>query len=598
MLVTKENFESVLSTINEYSTLGLDCETTGKYWWKHRLFSIIISTPEQEYYFDFNGDTPTLNRSYASRLATVLRRAVCHGANSKFDRHFLWNEGVDIEKGVCSIVRERIIKNNRLPGDYNLDSLGNLYCGSGKDETVDNYIAEHRLFEEELIPGKKKISKNKFFWKVPLEITQKYGEKDARLHLDVGIAQEKALFEVDKLYPRSNIFGSVLDVDKNEQELITTCFNMERVGIKVNVPYTQEAIKYETAEMQQLRVDFRALTGVDYQDSRTVFKKAFEKLGLLYPKTEKGNPSFDKKALATVDNPIADLIRGIRYFEKRIGTYYSSFLYFRDGNDILHPNINQGGTETGRMSYSDPNLQNLPKEDDERDLAKPFLVRGCFQPREGNCFTAIDYKQMEFRMLLDYAGELELINAINQGADPHDATAAATGLSRNAAKTLNFGLLYGMGIEKLAHALKVLPLDAEKMRAQYFGKMPRVQKFIKRVNQTAKSRMYVRNWFGRVCRISDPEFSYILLNHLIQGGCADVVKIAMNRTSDLLTDDKLIIQVHDELLFEGQGKLAKVQEMMDSVYKPQNGMRLITSVDHSFKSWAKKDLVKGMCAHG
>lgn len=603
MLVNPENFEECLLEISKLNNLGLDTETDGKYWWKSRLFSIIISTIADNYYFDFNGVNSTLKRQHLEALVLLFSdpTKIWYIANAKFDLHMLANEDLHINgEVICILARERVIQNNLMK--YNLNTVSKKYLNEQKDETVDTYINEHGLFDKELIPGKKKISTNKHFAKVPLTITQPYGEKDARLHLNVGLNQNAALNDLDGLYPRTDVIGSINDVAENEIILIKTCQQMERIGIKINVSYTEAAIKYENGVMLGLKEDFQKLTGVAYQDSRTTFVRAFETLGLSYPTTEKGNPSFNKEALALVENPIAELIRGIRKFDKRIGTYYSSFLYFRDRNDVLHPNINTGGTETGRMSYSDPNLQNVPKEDEESDLSKPFLVRGCFTPRQGSCFVAIDYKQMEFRMLLDYAGETELINAINEGADPHDATAAATGLSRKAAKTLNFGLLYGMGIQKLAHALKVHPLDAEKMRAQYFGKMRNVSRFIKRVNQTAKNRMYVRNWMGRICHINDTNFSYILLNHLIQGGCADVVKVAMNRAQEMLAHapSDLLLQVHDELLFESKDRsvmgLRNIQEMMDSVYKPQNGMRLITNAEHSFVSWAKKDMREGLPA--
>lgn len=601
MLVTPGGFDACITEIKAHLACGLDTETTGKYWWKHKLFSIIISTSSDNYYFDF---TKTLDRSHLEKLKALFetQHKIWYIANAKFDLHMLANEDLHL-KGltVCILALERVLKNNLLPSEYNLDSTAFRYLGERKDEAVENFILENGLFTLEKIPGKKKIVKNFHFDKVPLAITQPYGEKDASLHLRVGLAQKVAAAELNAAYPATDIYGSIFDVAANEIKLTKTAFEMERVGIKLNVPYTEAAIKYESELMIGLKEDFYMLTGLPYQDSRTTFVRAFESLGLSYPKTEKGNASFNKEALENIENPIAELIRGIRKYDKRIGTYYSSFLYFRDSLDILHPNIKTSGTETGRMSYSDPNLQNVPKEDDDEDFKKPFLVRGCFVPRESNCFVAIDYKQMEFRMLLDYAGEMELIHAINEGADPHDATAAATGLSRKAAKTLNFGLLYGMGIDKLAHALKVHPLDAEAMRTQYFGKMRNVQRFIKRVNQAAKTRQYVRNWYGRVCRLNDVDYSYILLNHLIQGGCADVVKIAMNMAAGVLGlgyETKLLLQVHDELLFEHVGDdprvLMEIQHIMDTVYKPQNGMRLITSVEHSFKSWAKKDMKEGM----
>ncbi len=392
------------------------------------------------YHFDFNGLDSTLNQNHKNALAVLFLNphAIWHISNAKFDMHFLLNEGIEIVgKVVCIGARERVIKNNYFPAQtqYALDAMSKRYLGEGKDEAVEDYIYANNLYEKVMIPGKKKLVDDMHFDQVPLSITEPYGSKDGRLHLGVGLAQEKKLAELALAYPPTHIYGSVIDVVKNEIELTKTCFAMEREGIKVNVDYTNAAMAYENGEMVKLKEDFMRLTGLPYRDSRTTFVEAFKKLDLKYPLTAAGNPSFDKKALANIDNPVAGLIKGIRKFDKRIGTYYSSFIYFRDRNDIIHPNINQGGTETARMSYSEPNLQNVPKEDEEEDLKKPYVVRGCFEPDEGMAFVDIDWRQQEFRLLLDYAGEHELIAAINEGADPHVATAEQTGLTRKAAKT-------------------------------------------------------------------------------------------------------------------------------------------------------------------
>lgn len=616
MLVDSDNFKRIVHVIGQETELGPDTETTGLEWWENRLFSLIIGTRTESYYFNFN-TTPDhlgvwpenkyrLRRDLIKDLAYIFNRPnVTHYfSNAKFDMHMLANEGIEIKGRVIDLQsRERLLRNNLFLFDKaaNLDNLGKHYLGEGKSELVEEYISKHQLFETLAIPGKKKKVKRKAFDKVPFPIVSTYGLKDGKLHLGVGLAQDKRLRETVPLYasPDADLFR----VDENEIRLTKTCFRMEREGLRVRVDYTRRALEFEQQQCVQLKAQFQSLTGSVYVDSRTCFVPAFERLGLAYSRTAKGNPSFNAEALEMVQNPVAELITKIRGKEKQIGTYYSSFLHFMDKDEKIHASIKQWGTETGRMSYSDPNLQNVPKQEDEEDRGLPFHVRGCFAPDDQDfCLVSVDYKQQEFRMILDYAGEKKLIAAINEGYDPHDATAKETGLSRRDAKILNFGIAYGMGPDVLALKLKCTVKEAVEKREQYFGRMRSVRRFMHHVNSVARTRGWVRNWLGRVCRVDNYEFAYILFNHLIQGGCAEVCKVAMNRVDEVLlkTKSKLLVQVHDELLFKVHKDeldiVPRLQAIMDNVYIPQNGMPLPTSCDHSWVSWAHFDKVKGLPA--
>src|SRR5690606_20649050 len=123
-------------------------------------------------------------------------------------------------------------------------------------------------------------------------------------------------------------------------------------------------------------------------------------------------------------------------------TYYSSFLHYADERNILRPSLNQGGTTTGRFSSNNPNMQNCPKEDEEGDKEKPFLIRSCFIPRPDHYYVPIDFDQQEYRLMLDYAGERQLIDMVLSGMDVHNATAEMLGSTRKRAKTLNFAIIY------------------------------------------------------------------------------------------------------------------------------------------------------------
>jgi DNA polymerase-1 len=208
----------------------------------------------------------------------------------------------------------------------------------------------------------------------------------------------------------------------------------------------------------------------------------------------------------------------------------------------------------------------------------------------------IDYDQMEFRMMLDYAGQLDLIEEIVKGLDPHQATADLVGIPRRPAKTLNFALLYGMGNEKLANTLDIELYEAKRFKFKYFSNLPMVKMFLNKTSLKAEKIGFVRDWLGRVFYFGDPKFSYKAANAIIQGGCSSVMKIALCRLHDFLKDKKsnLIMTVHDEALFEVHESefyiIEKLQEIMENVY-PHKHIKLTCSVSHSLESWG--DPVEG-----
>jgi hypothetical protein len=201
-------------------------------------------------------------------------------------------------------------------------------------------------------------------------------------------------------------------------------------------------------------------------------------------------------------------------------------------------------------------------------------------------------------MMLDYAGEKEVIKKVMEGEDVHQATADAMGVTRKEAKTINFGLLYGMGPGKLAAALGIDYDSAKSLRAKYFRSFPGVKSFIRETTKKGETLGFIRNWAGRLLNV-EHDFAYKLPNYLIQGGCADVIKHAMLELHPFLatTKSRILLQVHDELLFQIHKDdlhiVPQLKAIMESIYKPQNGMELTASVEHSWKSWSYWDKVEG-----
>lgn len=612
MIVSQRNFDSVVDKLSWSGEYGLDTETTGLEL-SDRLFSVILSDETQGYYFNFNsspdhlGGLPDadfiLPTAWLPRLSPILENpdSIFFLHNAKFDLMMLSKEELEVLGTVhCTQVAERLIKNNLLGGKpYSLDACAKRR-GLEKDSSVDAYIKKHKLTSKVKIPGKDKLMERKHFDKVPFDVIAPYATQDAVITRIIGFKQLQEIQELDATAPRTA--PPLSQVLANEYPLTKVCYRMEREGIHIDKRYAQKALEFTLNEVHRFKMEFSVLTGVQYENSAAAIKKAFDAVGIELPLTQKGNICTNKQVLDELDNPIADKIREIRGAEKLASTYYSSFLYFADSRDLIHANIRQGGTETGRFSYSDPNLQNLPKEDEPEDRDKPFIVRKSFTPiDEDYCFVPIDYKQQEFRLMLDYAGEKELIDAVMAGADVHTATAELLGISRKFAKTINFGLIYGMGTPKLARSLGIPLKDAYELKAGYFSKLPRVQKFIRDVMHTGESRGYIWNWFGFRNHISSPEYAYILPNHLIQGGCASVIRIAMVRIDAYMRANKLrsrmLAQVHDELLFQMHRQelrhIPVFKDIMEGVYSTRNGLKLECSVEHSYKSWAKFDQLPG-----
>jgi DNA polymerase-1 len=609
LIVEKNNFSQVVKSLSIPGQYGLDTETTGLEF-SDRLFSIIISDDKEAYYFNFNAKPDHLGgyapknqiipESWLSKLSPIFEQkgSLFFLHNAKFDMGMLDKEDLIILGTVhCTEAIARVLRNDHMR--YSLKECAKRE-GLQKDESVDAYIKEHKLTTKTIVEGKKKLLERKHFDQIPFEIISKYAMTDAVITRQLGIIQIAEMKTIDLTTPIGQ--PGILPLIKNERQLTKVCHKLQTTGIKIDAEYTKKALVISQADSAKLSKKFLKDTGIEFQDSGKVFKQAFAALGVKLPLTPSGQPCTNKAVLDSLQNPLAQLVRDIRHQEKIQSTYLSSFLHFADDDGLIHANIRQAGTETGRFSYSDPNLQNIPKEDEPEDRLKPFFIRKCFVPiSESYCFVPIDYKQQEFRMLLDYAGEHELIKEILAGADVHDATAKMFGGTRKQAKMLNFGLLYGMGTQTLADRLGVPFEEALELKVAYFSKLTGVKAFLSQVQRVGKHRKFIRNWFGFRNHIKDPNLAYVFPNHLIQGGCAQVLRVAMVKLDAYIVSRKLrsqmLLQVHDELLFQVHKSETKhIQEfkkIMESVYQPRNGLYLECSVEHSWKSWGKFDQSPG-----
>jgi len=575
--------------------LALDTETTGlRSFHDDRLFSIIIADDETEYYFNFNdnnkGDRArgivALDRSKLELFKPLFEKEDIEyaTANAKFDLHMLARDGLFIRGSIWDVlVMARLERNDHFK--YSLDECAKR-IGKEKSDTVKEWISKNKQYKKVQIPGKKGEQKIPQFSAVPFEIIEAYAKKDARVTYDIYTHQKEAFKQWN-----NSLAPTVKTIDdeiQNEKDITRVCFDIERRGILLDVPYVKLALEHEQKIIEQAKADFLSLSKKELVDSNKSLDEVFSEYGIESGETEKGAVSYTEKVLSESDHELAKILLRYRDANKRASNYYSSFLYHADSSDVVHVNFRQSGTTTGRFSITDPALQTLTAED---DVETEFKVRRSFIPRPNFILVAIDYKAFEFRAMLDTAGEKELAEKITSGLDPHQATAELVGITRKYAKTLNFGLLYGMGVGKLAASLGCTIEDARRIKHRYFSVLPKVRQFINSASTVAAQKQVVVSRFGRPYRFSDPKWSYKAANCLIQGGTASAVKKAMVDVHRFLEGKKsgMILQIHDEILFEVHTNeldlIDPIKDIMASSW-PEKFHKMDCSVEYSERSWA------------
>ena len=566
---------STLRYLQTAHTLSLDTETTGLEQ-QDLPFAVIIADDLNEYYFDERilGDM--------WNLLQCLTPKVWVFQNAKFDLKMCARMGFtpsslhyyDIACG------SRLMRNDPL--QHSLDAQAKRYLGKDKSDLVKKYIKDHNLYEvrKDFFGVEYKSPR---YDRVPVELMAEYACLDARL-----------TYDLHQLYSRQ-LDPASLELYDMESQLIPVCLDMEETGLLLDKQYTLEAMYAEQDTLISLVYKYKSITGAEYVNSAKSIQKV---LSIELPKTEGGNPSLTDDVIDWLlvegsprDKEIGDIVRSIRSLDKRITTYFKSYLNFATKQNIIHPTMWQAGTRTGRFSYSDPNLQNIPKEETPEYA---HIVRKCFIPRAGKKYVSFDYSQMEYRMCVAYANETEIIEQVMNGVDFHQATADLVGITRKHAKTLNFAVLYGAGVDKIAAMLGCTVTQAEVLKYKYFSKLPKVERLIDSIIATGKSRGYVMTWTKRRM-YADKEFCYALPNHLIQSGGADVVKKAMIQIATEVPEIPMVLQVHDQLVFEMYpeefGRIEKIKQIMESVFPPMNGMTLKVDVSIG-TSLAETDMVK------
>jgi DNA polymerase I-like protein with 3'-5' exonuclease and polymerase domains len=418
---------------------------------------------------------------------------------------------------------------------YDLGSMGRDYLGKGKNEAI---LAE--TAKEWGIDPKSEM------YKLPAMYVGEYAERDAELTLELWEEMKKEIYAQD-----------IEDIFKLETELFPCLVDMRFLGVRVDLDRAHELKDKLSSEEKECLQKVKKETGVDTQiwAARSI-AQVFEKLRLPFDRTEKTNsPSFTKNFLQNHPHPVVKQIARAREINKAHTTFIDTILKHSHKGRI-HAEINQlrsdqGGTVTGRFSYSNPNLQQIPARNKELGP----MIRSLFIPEKGCTWGVFDYSQQEPRLVVHYAALQnmyavgDVLDAYNDGdADFHKIVAEMAEIPREQAKTINLGLFYGMGKNKLQAELGVNKERAEELFKQYHSRVPFVKQLMDSVMARAQDRGKVRTLLGRLCRFHlwEPNqfgihkplphdaalaehgpgirraYTYKALNRLIQGSAADM----------------------------------------------------------------------------
>ena len=580
--------------LSQYDTISIDLETRdenllklGPGWCRKdgHIIGIAVAAGESSWYFPVAHTVGNMPRRPVFQWLTDLckdttKTFVFH--NALYDLGWLRAEGVEVKGKIRdTMVAAPLLNENRRY--YNLNSLAGDYLGTYKDEKMLKSAAEE--FGVDPKSG---------MWKLPPRYVGAYAEHDAAITLRLWNELRKEITKEEC----SGIF-------ELETRLTPLLLDMKTEGVRVDLKKAEQ-VKKELATLEKSLVEeIVKETGVTIEPwVATSVAKVFDAMGLAYSRTEKSRaPAFTKQFLANHSHPIAKKIIKIREVNKANTTFIDTILEHSHNGRIhcdFHPlRSDGGGTVTGRFSSSNPNLQQIPA----RDPYIKNLIRGLFIPEEGSKWGSFDYASQEPRWLVHYCATLtgfdrhpqidDVVALYHKGeADFHQIVADIAGIPRKQAKTVNLGLMYGMGKGKLANILDLSVEEATALLEKYNDKVPFLKSISEKTTRKAADSGIIRTWLGRKCRFNmyEPKsykynkampmkeaineygskgsirraFTYKALNRLIQGSSADQTKKAMVDCYDAgLTP---MLTVHDELCFniENDKQVEQIKEIMSN----------------------------------
>ena len=553
-LLTEADLNRWVEKLKQAKLFALDTETDNLDYMAANLVGISFALENGEATYlplqlDYLGAPKTLEKTTAlSLLKPVLENPSIQkvGQNFKYDLTIFARNGIDVQGVAFDTMLESYVLNST--GRHNMDDLAKRYLGH---QTIS--------FEEIAGKGKNQLTFNK----IPLEQAAEYAAEDA----DVTMKLQQVLWEkLSKEPTLEKLFKEM------ELPLLGVLSRMERRGVLID----SDALFLQSNEianrLSELEEQAYVLAGQPFNlaSTKQLQEILFDKLGLpVIQKTPKGAPSTNEEVLEELafSHELPKVLVEHRGLSKLKSTYTDKLPQMvNPQTGRVHTSYHQAVTATGRLSSSDPNLQNIPIRNEEGRR-----IRQAFIAREGFTVVAADYSQIELRIMAHLSQDQGLINAFTQGKDIHRSTAAeifgvaldeVTSEQRRNAKAINFGLIYGMSAFGLSRQLGIGRADAQNYMDLYFKRYPGVQTFMHDIREKAKAQGYVETLFGRRLYLPDINSSNgmrrkaaerVAINAPMQGTAADIIKRAMIQLDQKLQNDPdiaMIMQVHDELVFE------------------------------------------------
>ena len=575
--------------LSKYNEIAIDLETkdpelmkmgSGSVVGKGDVVGVAVAVPGWSGYYPIahegggNMDRTKVLKWFQGVLSTPAIK-IFH--NAMYDVCWIRALGLSINgKIVDTMIASALVDENQMR--YDLNNCSKRYTGKSKNETD--------LYQAAKDWG---VDPKAEMYKLPAIYVGAYAQKDAEITLELWKELKKEIDYQD--------INSIFDL---ETELFPCLVDMRFLGVRVDVEQAHKLKEELHKEEKECLLKVKTETQVDVQiwAARSI-AQVFEKLRLPFDRTEKTNsPSFTKNFLQNHPHPLVKQIARAREINKAHTTFIDTIIKHNHKGRI-HAEINQlrgdnGGTGTGRFSYSNPNLQQIPARN--KDLGP--AIRSLFIPEEGHTWGVFDYSQQEPRLVVHYAalqnlyGAGEVLDAYHDGdADFHSIVAEMAEIPRSQAKTINLGLFYGMGKNKLQAELGVSKDKADGLFRQYHNRVPFVKQLMDNVMQRAQGSGKVRTLLGRLCRFHlwEPNqfgihkalphdaallehgpgikraYTYKALNRLIQGSAADMTKKAMiDLYKEGITPH---IQVHDELDISVSDNANKIIEIMENAVK-------------------------------
>lgn len=548
LIDTDEALQAIIAAIPENAVVAFDTETTGLDPLHDRLVGFSFSTDGMNGYYipmshSYLGVGPQVSEAAAqTAIAEIFRRRVV-GHNIKFDLHFV----------------TRFLGVGRLP--IHADTMVMAWLSdSARSLAMDNL--SESLLHHEMIHFKDTVKKGENFASVAIEDACHYAGEDAFITY--------RLYDVlrEQLLAKGGA-EAMKEAEEVEFPFTLTLLSMEKEGIAVDTAVLETFKKEVAGEIASLTEQIHTLCGAVFNlnSTKQLGVVLFETLGLPSGKKTKTGYSTDEQVLEGLRNahPVISLLLQYREYHKLYSTYIEPLiaLAMNDPARRIYTSFVQTGTATGRLSSKNPNLQNIPVK-----TALGQRIREAFVAPAGKKLIGIDYSQIELRLLAHFSGDSVLVEAFRNGSDIHMQTAIAlfgestAAAKRHIAKTVNFGLLYGMGQKKLSETLGISTKEAKEIIERYFETFPSVKGYFAGVVVQAKEAGFVETLlhrrryfdFAAATPMLKAAYERESVNTVFQGSAADLIKLSMNKIDDVIRSEglraKMLLQIHDELIFE------------------------------------------------